>query len=235
MASTDWAEISDVTSTASIKRGSVTNATVTPPAGGGDFVYAIHSLTNSAGIVALYSALTNFTPMAKGGDITGAVMKAGAGGSDCAAFLFVCLNGQASTNSAYILGFSSDEPSHLVLRKGSLVLGLPDVAPGTQGVLRRSSATFSKDTWVHLKLEAISEPGGDVVINVYQSDLTANDVDAPVWAAIAGMGAFTDDALQVATGSAPLTSGRIGFGAVTAEINRIGAFAEVTTARQTAP
>jgi len=232
VASSDWSAISDITSSASIARGPVTDAVVSPPNGGDDFVYAIHSLTATAGVVAFYSALTNFTPMMKGGDITSALFKSG---SLCAAFIFCCLNGQASTNSAYMLGLSSDEQAHIVLRKGQMAGGLPDVAPGTSGVLRRSAATFAPDTWVHLKLEVISEPGGDVVINVYQNDLTLHTVDSPVWEVIAGMSSFTDDALQVNTGSAPITSGRIGFGSVSAEINRIAAFDEVTTARQTAP
>lgn len=205
---------------------------VVAPAGGGSWVYATHSLVSAAGIVALYSGLTNFSPMAKAGDVSAAVYKTG---SLCSAFVFVCLNGQGSANSAYILGLSDDSPAHIVLRKGQIVNGLPDVAPGSQGVLRRSAATVADATWVHIKLEAISEPGGDVVLNVYQSDLSLYDVDAPVWAAVAGMASFTDDALQVNSGSAPLTSGRVGFGSVSSEINRIAAFDEIVTNRQTAP
>lgn len=232
MGQSDFSAVSDITSNSSIAREAVTAAVVPPPTGAGSFTFAAHSLVNAAGIAAFYSGLTDFSPMVSGGDVTGAVWKGGAGGNACSAFIFTCLNGQASTNSAYILGLSDSEPAHIILRKGQLAAGLPDVAPGTQGVLRRSTATYAKTTWVHLKLEAIEQPNGDVVLNVYQS---TGDVTSPTWVAIAGMAAFTDDVLQVNTGTAPIAAGRSGFGCTTAEINRIAAFSAVTTDRQILP
>lgn len=231
----DWATLSDNASSSSIVVSPVTSAVVPLPNGASNFVLAAHSLTNAAGAVGYYSGLTGFSPMAKTGDISGAVYKGGAGGSLHSEFLFVALDGQASTNHGYLLGLSAADPCHIVLVKGQLAYGIPDVAPGSQGVLRRSAATFAKGTWVHLKLEAILQPNGDVVLTCYQSDLSANLVTAPSWSAIPGMAAFTDDNAQINTGSAPLTSGRVGFGMVSAEINRIGAWAEVTTDRQVLP
>lgn len=235
MASADWSPLSDQTSGSSIANGPATPAVVPTPNGGAAFVYAAHSLVNAAGVIGFYSALSGFTPMAKAGDVSGALWKGGAGGLSHSEFLFICLNGQASTNSCYMLGLSNAEPAHLVLVKGQLAGGLPDVAPGSNGVLRQSTATFASLTWVQLKVEAITEPNGDVVINCYQSDLTVNPVTAPVWTAIPGMAAFTDDALRVNTGSAPLTSGRVGYAMVSGDINRLGAFAQITTDRQILP
>ena len=82
---------------------------------------------------------------------------------------------------------------------------------------------------------------GDVVINCYQNDLTVNPVTAPVWVKIAGMSdfpggvaatAFIDDALQVNSGSAPLTSGRAAFAAAFTDTTRRAFFDHITLARQ---
>ncbi len=235
MALADWSLLADAASSSSIKREPVTAAVVTPPNGGGTFTLAMHSLVNAAGVVGYYSALTNFAPTDSGADVTGTVSKAGSAGTLHSEFLFACLGGPNSTDNCYLLGLSDSEPAHIILRKGQLAYGCPDVAPGTQGVLRRSAATFAKGKWVHLKLEVIVQPNGDALINVYQSDLGAHVVGSPSWAAIAGMAAFTDDAAQINTGSAPLVAGRMGFAMVSAEINRIGAFDEITTARQILP
>lgn len=235
MPSTDYTEISDAISTASTLRGVVTPAVVPAVNGGGAFAYAIHSITNSPGVVASYFNGSGFIPTSKGGDLPGALRKGGAGGSLFSAYLFVSLNGNASTNSAYVLGLSDTEPAHIELRKGTLATGLPDQGPGSNGVLRRSTATFALGTWVHLRLECVLEPTGDVVINVYQSDLSLRPVTSPVWVAIPGMAQFTDDFLQVATGSAPLPGGYMGFGSTMAEVNRIASFDQIVPARQLLP
>lgn len=236
MASADWAEISDAASSGSVKRGVVTSAVVTMVSGGSSYCYGMNSLVAASGVVASYSALGSFSPMAKLGDVNGALQKGtGAAGDEYSAYLFCGLNGQASTNSGYILGLSDSNPAHIILRKGPLSGGCPDVAPGTQGVLRRSTATYAKGTWVHLRLECIIEPSGDVVINCYQSDLGAHAVTSPSWVAIAGMAAFTDDFLQINTGSAPIPSGRIGWGATFSDIHQQPFFDQIVTSRQLTP
>lgn len=235
MAQANYPEISDAASTASIPRGVVTSAVVPIPSGGGSFVFAAHSIDTSPGVVALYHNGSGFIPTSKAGDFTGAVRKGGAGGSGFSAYIFVNLGGSNSTDAAYILGLSDTEPSHLELRKGTLASGLPDLAPGGNSILRRSTATFALGTWVHLRLECVLEPTGDVVCNAYSSDLSLHAVTSPVWVAIPGMAAFTDDFLQVNTGSAPLSSGRMGFGGTFAEINRIASFDQVVPARQLTP
>ncbi|HEU4578099.1 MAG TPA: hypothetical protein VFS67_07585 [Polyangiaceae bacterium] len=52
----------------------------------------------------------------------------------------------------------------------------------------------------------------DTVVNVYASDLEPNGVTSPVWSPVDGMARVTDDALHIASGSAPLVGGRAGFG-----------------------
>lgn len=235
MAQSNYAEIADAASAASIPRGATTSAVVPMPSGGGNFVFAAHSIDTSPGAVALYHSGSSFVPTPKAGDITGAVRKGGAGGSGFSAYIFVNLGGPNSTDTAYILGLSNTEPAHLELRKGTLATGLPDMAPGGNSILRRSTQTFALGTWVHLRLEAVLEPTGDVLLNCYQSDLSAHPVTSPVWVAVPGMASFTDDFLQVNTQSAPLSTGRMGFGGTFAEINRIAAFDQIVPARQVSP
>jgi hypothetical protein len=235
MASTDFAPLSDNTAQSVIASGPVTSAVIPAPNGGGAFTYGIHSLSATPGVVGFYSALANFTPTAKAGDIASAIIKSGVQGSNHSEFVFVNLNGQASTNLCYMLGLSNTDPAHIILVKGQLAGGLPDVAPGTQGVLRRSTATYPLNTWVQVKLEAILQPNGDIVLNCYASSLAVNLVTAPVWVAIPGMAAYTDDFLQSNTGSAPLASGRMGWAMVSSDINRTGAFDEIQTDRQILP
>lgn len=235
MASIDYASITDAASTASIIRGVLTAATIPIPAGGGSFVYAGHSITNAPGCFALYYNAANFTPTTKGADFSAAVFKGGAGGSLFSAYVFVNLNGTASTNSAYMLGLSDSEPAHLELRKGPLSGGLPDQSPGGNSILRRSTATFALGTWLHIRLECVLEPTGDVICNVFQNDLSLHDVTSPVWVPVAGMASFTDDFLQVATGSAPLANGYMGFGSTMAEVGRVAAFDQLAPARQLTP
>src|SRR5690349_12480754 len=127
MAQTDWSPLSDSASSSTIAVGAVPSSVVPMPNGGGSFVLAAHSLVNTAAVKGDYSALANFAPTSKGGDISAALYKGGAGGSLFSTFIFVSLNGQASTNSCYLLGLSDSEPAHLELRKGQLSGGLPDI------------------------------------------------------------------------------------------------------------
>src|SRR6185369_1902067 len=120
------------------------------------------------------------------------------------------------------------------LRKGSIAFGLPDVAPGGSGVLRRSSGSVAIDDWVHLRLDVISEENGDVRLQVFQNDLDAHPLGgAPTWEAIDGMAEFVDDALGVNSGSSPFTSGYAGFAFQTSEVTRRAQVDHVDVRRQT--
>jgi len=233
MASADWTLISDVASSGDIKRG-VTAGITPPPSGVSNvFTYGMASQTNTPGTVALYSSLGGFAPLTKGGEVRAAMLRKGSAGTTLyAPFIFLGLNGTGSTNLAYILGLSDSEPSHITLRKGTLAGGVPDAIVGSQGVLARSSFTVAKDTWTHLRLEVVNNPGGDVVLNCYQSDLSAHNVDSPSWVAIPGLGQIIDDALGINTGSAPLIGGRVGFGMVSSDVGRVVAFDQCITIAQ---
>lgn len=235
MSSGDWTLIADALSAASVKRG--VTAGIARPNGGGSFLYGFASQNNTPGVVALYSALAGFAPMPKGGEVSAAMKRGVSGGpTSFAPFVFLGLGGTTSADIAYMLGFSDADPSHIVLRKGALAGGLPDAplypADGNQGVLAKSTASFAQDTWMQLRLEAVVNLNGDVVINCYQSDPAAHPVSAPVWSAIPGIPQFIDDALAVNTGSAPLTSGRVGFGFQTADVSRRAYFDQLVTIAQ---
>lgn len=224
MASADWTELTGSLSGSSVERG--VTAGIPRPPGGGSFVYGMNSLDLSDGAVGLFYNAVNFAPMAKGGSVRGAVKRGVSGGAlNFAPMLFVCLGGATVNDTAYILGLEDADPHHLVLRKGSLITGVPSSpvsAPPTQGVLRKSSVGYAIDTWLHLRLDAVVNLNGDVVLNVFANDLTVMgaDVSTPTWAAVPGMDRFIDDTLQVNTGSAPLTSGRAGFAGRTKDVTR---------------
>jgi len=241
MAEADWTILTNSLSSASVVRG--VTAGITPPNGGGSFVYGFNSLAAVTGAVGLFTNLANFSPMAKGADITGALMRGTGGGADeHSVFLFLGLGGTAVADEGYLFGLSDSDPAHIVLRKGSLINGLIDDSPGTSGVLARSTETVEIGTWVHLRLEMVVNVSGDVVLNVYKSDLSSYAVTAPSWAAVAGMSgytggiaatAFLDDALGVNSGSSPYTSGRGGYAFRCSDITRRAYVDHITLARQT--
>lgn len=223
MAEADFSELTGVLNSSSVVRG-VTQG-ITPPNGGGSAIYGFNSLINTTGIVARYTNLTNFSPAAKGADVSFAMQRgAGGGQTGWSAWMFCCLGGADAADFGYLLGLSDGNPGHIILRKGALNLGLPDDPVGTSGVLGVSTDTIAIDEWVHLRLEAVVNVSGDVVLNVYRNDdLATNDVTAPVWTKIPGMSDFVggaaggqtaiiDDVLGVNTGSLPFTSGRAGHG-----------------------
>jgi len=232
MASTDWNVCDDSLGTGSVKRGAT--AGFAPPPGGGSFIYGFASKDTSVGAVGLFVNLTNFAPSAKGAKVTGALKRATSGGpTGFSVFLFSCLQGPSVDDQGYMLGLEDEDPSRIVLRKGALSGGLPDVAPGGSGVLRRSNATFALDTWKHLRLDVIAELNGDVRLQVFVNDLSLHNLGtAPTWAAIPGMDEFVDDALGINSGTAPFTSGRHGFGFRTSDVTRNAFVDHVEVLRQ---
>lgn len=211
----------------------------TPPPGGELTVFALNTLTANPGVYArYYSADVNFNPSPtnKGLVFTGCFKRGVSGGTDkFAPFFFVMLQDTDVADSAYKLGLS--DSGKLALVKGPLTAGIPDVAPGTQGVLLRSTAVYPVDTWVHVFLEAVvNESGGipnDTVINVKTNNLLTNPLSgSPNWVVPAGMPAFIDDATGINSGTPGFTQGRAGWGMYHAESARRAFFDAFTITLQ---
>jgi hypothetical protein len=232
MGSADWTEMSDGLNSASCDRGATSG--MTPPNGGGSFVFGFNSLVTSAGAVAYYANQTNFSPMAKGASIRSAIQRGvSAADTGFAPMLFLGGQGTSVNDNAYILGLQDDEPGRIALRKGSLITGIPSASPGSNGILARSTATYAQGTWLHLRLDMIYNDNGDVLLQCFASDLGTYAVTAPTWAAIAGLSNFVDDALGVNSGSAPYTSGYGGKAFYTEAMNSRGWFDHIELIRQT--
>lgn len=231
MASTDWTVLTNSLDTASLARG-VTSGVVVPN-GGGSFAYGFNSKNTNIGAAGLFVNSVNFAPMAKGGSVRAAIKRGLSGGPlNFSPFLFIGLQGSAVADSGYLLGLSDEDPHKIVLRKGVLSDGLPSGAVGSLGILRKSTASFVPDTWLHLRLDMVVNTNGDVLLQCFQSDLAVHAVTAPTWVAIAGMTTFTDDALGVNSGSAPYTSGRVGFGMATKDVTRRAYLDQIEVFRQ---
>lgn len=232
MAETDWTFLNDGLDAAAVDRG-VTYGIPRPP-GGGNFVYGFNSQSTAQGAVALFTNQLNFAPMQKGGSVRGAIQRGISGGLlNFAPFFLIGQEGPSVNDVGYLLGLGDGDPHHIVLRKGAPSGGLPDGPPGTQGVLRRSTATFAVGTWLHLRLDMVVNQNGDVLLQVFQNDLVAHPIGtAPSWQPIPGMDQFIDDALGINSGAMPFTSGRAGFGFFTKDVTRRAFFDQVEVYRQ---
>lgn len=233
MAQSDLTVLSDGLASVVVDRG--VTAGTTKPSGGGTFVYGFNSLQIVTGAVGLFANQVNFAPMASGGSVRGAIQRGISGGTvGYSPFLFIGLQGPSVNDTGYLLGLQDDDPSHIVIRKGAVSAGVPEGTPDptSNQILRRSTDPVDNGDWVHLRLDMIVNPSGDVVLRVWQNDLSDNAVTSPVWTAIPGMSAFIDDALGINTGSAPYTSGRAGFGFQCSDVTRRGFFDHLEIFRQ---
>lgn len=211
MAHADWVDALGSANTPAIRRA--VSAAYPKPNGGGKFAFGFNSVANGVGTIARYCTVPGVAPAPKGGDISSGLERGLSGGkTGFAPFVFICLTGTTVGDSAYILGLGDGDPSHFILRKGDLSSGLPDVPAGQKGVLRQSTDSFPDQTYYHLRLEAVWNPNGDVVLNCYCSNLLVNSVAAPVWKAIPGMSQFIDDPAGILSGSVPYVGGYCGFG-----------------------
>lgn len=239
MAQSDWSLLTNSISQSTIDRG--VTAGVAKPNGGGNFVYGFNSLDVVDGAVGLFVNQTNFAPIEGpasrgGGSIRAVLKRAPSGGTTgFAPMLFIGLQGTDVGDSGYLLGLADAEPAHLVLKKGTMTSGLPDLVPDPVGnqILMRSTETFANDTYVHVRLDMVVNENGDVVLKVFENDLTVNPLgSAPVWTEVGGMEEFIDDAIAVNSGSQPYTSGYAGFGFYTNNVSRRAFFDHLEVVRQ---
>ena len=226
----DWSFLNDGLDVAAVNRGAT--AGITPPPGGGNFVFAFNSLTAGTGGVGLFVNLPDFAPMAKGGSIRGCIQRGPGGGpTGFSPFFFLCCQGNSVNDTAYMLGLSDDDPHRIVLRKGAVAVGIPD-SEG-EGVLLASGQSFNQATWLHIRLDVIANENGDVVLKCFYNDLASHPLgDPPDWVEVPGMSEFIDDATGINSGSAPLTSGRGGFAFAVKDVTRRGYFDHIELARQ---
>jgi len=219
MSEADWTFLSDGLAAPDVARG--VSQGFTPPNGGSNFVFGYKSKTNNAGTVAKAGNASNFYPVAAGAgaSVRGAIQRNG--DQDCSIMLFAALDAASVLGNGYLLGLTQDEePSHIVLAKGSPNNGLK--IAGTN-LLAQSVETIAKGSWVHLRLDVLVQPHGDVHLQVFQNDLDTNPVTSPVWEAISGMAEVIDDRLGVNTGSEPYKDG--GYVGVAYRTDAIGRWA----------
>lgn len=238
MAEADWTVMTNSSPEVEVDRG--VSGGLTPPNGGGSFVYGFNSLVATPGVAGLFTNQANFVPMTKGGRISGAVKRATSGGpTGFSPMLFIGLQGPDVADSAYILGLSDADPHHIALVKGPIEDGVGDDI-GLNGVLAIGTEAISANVWKHLRLDMVVNLTGDVVLSVFENDLDSNPVTAPVWAPIPGMDsispasgqAFIDDSLGINSGSAPFLDGRAGKAFAYSDAARRGFFDHIQIARQ---
>jgi hypothetical protein len=230
MGSADWTYLTGGLDNAAVDRG-VTAGIARPP-GGGSYLFGFNSLVVAQGAVGLFANLQNFAPMQKGGSIRGCLQRGpGGGATGFSPFLFLAAQGPSVGDSAYLLGLSDEDPHRIVLRKGAITAGAGASDGG--GVLLASGATFAQGTWLHLRLDVIVQPSGDVLLAVFQNDLSLHPLGAaPDWQPVPGMASFIDDKLGINSGSHPFTSGRGGFGFAVKDTTRRAFFDGVELWRQ---
>jgi hypothetical protein len=245
MGQADWNNLNDSISAASLARG--VTAGIQGPAGGNGFVYGYNSLDGTvSGAHGKYVDLSNFAPTGTGlsvpdggGSVRGCVQRtASPNNTGFTPMLFFCAQGgpPSVNDAAYILGLSDADPYEIVLAKAPIVSGIVDSDENVT-ILRRSSAQYAigDNLWHHLRLDAIVEPNGDVLLKCFSNDLAQNPIgSAPDWQTIQGISDFIDDAIQINTGSAPLWGGYMGFAfTFAASLNRRGAFDALEAYRTT--
>ena len=232
MSQQDWTYLDDSLDPAIVRRG--VTAGITPPPGGESFIFAFNSTAVVDGSVALFANQDNFAHMPLGGSISGVLQRGPSGGPQgFSPFLFLSCQGTSVHDSAYMLGLSDEDPHRIALKKGSLLTGIPD-SEGA-GILASSGESFLNGTYLQLRLDAIYNENGDVVLNVFANDLEANPLDLdPDWLPIEGMSSIIDDVTGINTGAAPLNPGRAGFGFAVHDTARRAYFDHIQIKRQIA-
>lgn len=233
MAQADFTELVGSAPSGTIRRA--VSAAYPKPAGGGTFARGFNSQSNAVSVVAYYHVGVGFTPTSLGGDISSAIQRGlSTGKTGFSPFIFICLTGNNVSDRAYMLGLGDGDPSHIILRKGDIASGIPNVSVGEQGVLRKSADAYPDQQYQHLRLEAVVNGNGDVVLNCYRSNLLVTPVNQPaIWVPIPGMSTFIDDAGGIESGTLPLTSGYLGYGFRSSDISRRAYFDHIRPRAQT--
>ena len=248
MGANDWQELDgSLDKSSEIDRG---NSTTMLDPDGNPTTYGFASRAIVNGAAGLYcvntmvmSGANMFNPLIKGfptegaptgGRIQGLIQRGASGGTTgFAPMLFIMLTGTATADRGYLLGLSDSSPHRIILRKGSILEGIPDSPVGTDGVLARGTSLFPGETWHQLRLDAVLNENGDVTLVCRQSDIGVQGMEDPVWRHIPGIGeSFIDDALGVQSGSTPLAGGRIGFAFQCSDVARRAFFTRLTLFRQ---
>lgn len=196
---------------------------IVPPPGGGLAVFGFNSVSVVDAAVGVFCQVAGFSPLPSGGSIKGAIQKGVSGGnSGFSHGLFICASGSDIGDVGYILGIENATPGRLVLAKGVLGTGLPADGSGTT-ILRTSAQRYAQGEWLHIRLDAIVQASGDVVLRCYTNDLSLHPLDVPAgwvwepvefsdgWVGIFSDGYFIDDVIGVNSGSTPRTDGFAGF------------------------
>ena len=247
MGQADWAELGSSLSEATLEHG--VTAGITPPSGGGSYIYGWNSLDSTVtGAQGMYLDLTNFTPTGSGPSVAdgscsirGCVKRVSSpNNTGFSPMLFLCAQGSppSVSDNAYIIGLSDADPYEIVLAKGPINAGLvtDDV---NLTILETSSSQYSMsdDLWHHVRLDAIVQPTGDVLLRGYVNSLSLQPIGTtPSWTAITGWTStgYVDDKLQINTGSAPLLGGYAGYAFQVAQsLNRRGAVDAIEVYRKT--
>lgn len=234
MAEVDFTDFTNVVNSTDLRRG--VTAGEAPPLGGGTFTRGLRSTSIVTGTYAQFTNQANFAPTLPNKDHSvRCAMKKGLSGGNAgfSPFIIAVAVDSDVTSMAYMLGLSAGDPGHITLAKRRLVDGIPDAAPGAQGVLRRSTATVPNNTWVHLRIDVVINSNGENVINCFRSDVSVNPVTAPVWVAIPGITQFVDDNLGANSGSLPLPTGRMGYGGWVNDVARCMYFDRLECLRET--
>lgn len=232
MSAEDWANLDD--NLQSVEKGAVPG--YTPPNGGGVQIYVFNSFNAEVvGATGLRCVVDNFQPMDSGGRISACIKRLqSASNTGFSPLIYMSSTGTSVNDTAYILGLEDADPYRIILRKSTIISGVPVAEDGNY--LARSSDQFqmSTDLWHHLRLDVIHQPGGSVTLQVAQNDLSVNPCTSPDWQPIPGMAQFIDDAAGGNTGSLPLSGGYVGFAtAYQQSIATRGGFDHIQINRQT--
>jgi hypothetical protein len=200
MAQADWTTMTNGLTSADVRSGVSMAAAFDPP--DGSFVYFFNTVGATVGVAARRVNLTNFNPTAygKGGSLWMCMRRWGSSLTGMYPFIALLNSADVASAEGYILGLTNESTSRLMLKKGPINGNL---LSSDSSLLRISDATYG-NAWFEVRLDLIVNPQGDVVLNVYQSDLTAYNPGSEVWTVPDGMTMFVDDAGGILTGSVPI-------------------------------
>lgn len=94
---------------------------------------------------------------------------------------------------------SDDDASRLEVTGGTAAAAFA-FPSGLSGILSAGTATFDRDIWIHLRLDAIDNAGA-IELDAFRNDLAQNALNLPAnWAAVVGMAQFVDPVADALVG-----------------------------------